>query len=145
MLCCSPSLHPTPAASLRELLSRPGDMPADDAAFISIDGRGADVRVRMGGEYSVERIGFERVSWGGGAGWSASVEAGELGWSACVSSWVSCEFVGDCQQCSGGTLSAAARRRPLLAAWKRQAASGSHPPTQPPLLACCGLRRAWSV
>jgi hypothetical protein len=45
---------------VRELLSK-RDQPADDAAFISIDGRGADVRVRTGGDYSVERIGFDRV------------------------------------------------------------------------------------
>lgn len=44
------------------MLSR-RDRPADDAAFISIDGRGADVRVRCGGEYSVERIGFDKVTW----------------------------------------------------------------------------------
>jgi hypothetical protein len=48
---------------VRELLSR-RDLPADDAAFISIDGRGADVRVRTGGEYNVERIGFDEVCEG---------------------------------------------------------------------------------
>lgn len=50
---------------MRELLSK-RDQPADDAAFISIDGRGADVRVRTGGDYSVERIGFDKVrqAWG---------------------------------------------------------------------------------
>ncbi|KAL4435164.1 hypothetical protein ABPG77_001846 [Micractinium sp. CCAP 211/92] len=48
------------SAPLRDLLSRRDHPPADDAAFISIDGRGADVRVRKGGEYSVERIGFDK-------------------------------------------------------------------------------------
>ena len=63
-LAALPPPPPCPAAPLRELLSQP-EHPADDAAFISIDGRGADVRVRTGGEYSVERIGFEKVraSW----------------------------------------------------------------------------------
>ena len=32
----------------------------DDAAFISIDRLGADVRIRSGGEYSVERLGFHQ-------------------------------------------------------------------------------------
>ncbi len=45
---------------LRELLSRTHGA-ADDAAFISIDKLGADVRVRRGGEYSVERVGFDRA------------------------------------------------------------------------------------
>ena len=35
--------------------------PADDAAFISIDRRGADVRVRHGTEYRIERIAFSQV------------------------------------------------------------------------------------
>ncbi len=38
---------------LRELFGN-----VDDAAFISIDRLGADVRIRSGGEYSVERLGF---------------------------------------------------------------------------------------
>ena len=46
---------------LRKLLSRANDTAADDAAFISIDKLGADVRVRRGGEYSVERVGFDRA------------------------------------------------------------------------------------
>lgn len=43
---------------LRKVLSR-AHGPADDAAFISIDKLGADVRVRRGGNYSVERVGFD--------------------------------------------------------------------------------------
>lgn len=31
----------------------------DDASFISIDASGADVRVRLGSEFNVERLGFE--------------------------------------------------------------------------------------
>lgn len=46
---------------LREMLSRNEGNNADDAAFISIDKLGADVRVRRGGEYSVERFGFDRA------------------------------------------------------------------------------------
>jgi hypothetical protein len=34
------------------------DCPADEAVLISIDALGADVRVRTGGEFNVERIGF---------------------------------------------------------------------------------------
>ena len=45
---------------LRSMLSRDQGN-ADDAAFISIDKLGADVRVRRGGEYAVERIGFDRA------------------------------------------------------------------------------------
>lgn len=51
-------LNQTYSESLREYLSRRHGQ-ADDAAFISIDKRGADVRVRQGGDYSVERIGFD--------------------------------------------------------------------------------------
>lgn len=46
------------AEELRLALARPGGSPADDAAIISIDSLGADIRLRIGGEYSVERIGF---------------------------------------------------------------------------------------
>lgn len=46
---------------LRALLSGgAAPAPADDAAFISIDKLGADVRVRRGGDYSVHRVGFEQ-------------------------------------------------------------------------------------
>ena len=34
------------------------DAPADEAVLISIDALGADVRVRHGGEFSVERLPF---------------------------------------------------------------------------------------
>ena len=48
------------AEPLRALLSQTHGS-VDDAAFISIDKLGADVRVRRGGEYAVERIGFDRA------------------------------------------------------------------------------------
>jgi hypothetical protein len=66
VVLCNPNrtlqvLNENYSAPLRDVLSRRDpSRPADDAAFISIDGRGADVRVRCGGEYSVERIGFEK-------------------------------------------------------------------------------------
>lgn len=50
------------AGQLRSLLSA-SEREADDAAFISIDRLGADVRVRRGGDYVVERVGFDMVSW----------------------------------------------------------------------------------
>lgn len=61
---CLPSL-PTPQV-LNETFS--GDLkkyldphlPLDDAAFISIDATGADVRVRYGSDFNVERIGFNQ-------------------------------------------------------------------------------------
>ncbi len=34
-------------------------MPIEDAAFISIDATGADVRVRHGSDFNVERISFD--------------------------------------------------------------------------------------
>ena len=40
-------------------MSRPGQS-ADDAAVISVDRLGADVRVRAGSDYSVERLGFSQ-------------------------------------------------------------------------------------
>jgi len=52
-------LNQTHNDQLRALLSKPGQ-PVSDAAFISIDRLGADVRVRFGTEYSVERIGFDQ-------------------------------------------------------------------------------------
>lgn len=51
-------LNQTFSSPLRETLSK-SDSPADDAAFISIDRLGADVRIRRGGDYSVKRIGFD--------------------------------------------------------------------------------------
>lgn len=46
------------ADEMRTLLAVRG-APADDAMFISIDSNGADVRVRHGSEFTVERIGFD--------------------------------------------------------------------------------------
>lgn len=37
-----------------------GDGEVDDAAFISVDSLGADVRIRRGGDYSVERLGWSK-------------------------------------------------------------------------------------
>ena len=45
------------ATELREHLLP--HVPLDDAAFISIDASGADVRVRHGSDFNVERIGFD--------------------------------------------------------------------------------------
>lgn len=47
------------STQLRGLMSRPGQS-ADDAAVISVDRLGADIRVRAGSDYSVERLGFLR-------------------------------------------------------------------------------------
>lgn len=52
------SLNAAHGAAVAALLSRPGEAAADDAAFISVDARGADVRVRRGADYSVERLPF---------------------------------------------------------------------------------------
>jgi hypothetical protein len=52
------SLNSVHGAAVADLLSRPGEASADDAAFISVDARGADVRVRRGADYSVERLPF---------------------------------------------------------------------------------------
>ena len=46
--------------SLARQLSR-SDGPVTDAAFISIDRAGADVRLRRGGQICVERLGFREV------------------------------------------------------------------------------------
>lgn len=48
--------------SLRTLLCRPQRPHVDEATLISIDKLGADVRVRVGADYSVERIGWQEVS-----------------------------------------------------------------------------------
>lgn len=53
------ALNQTYSEALRAALSGAPGAAADDAAFISIDKRGADVRVRRGGDYSVERFGFD--------------------------------------------------------------------------------------
>lgn len=52
-------LNQTFSGSLRDMLSQSQSSPVDDAAFISIDRLGADVRIRRGGDYSVERFGFD--------------------------------------------------------------------------------------
>ncbi|XP_022891633.1 uncharacterized protein LOC111406412 [Olea europaea var. sylvestris] len=42
---------------LKELLSKETDV--DDAALVSIDSKGTDIRVRQGAQYNVQRISFE--------------------------------------------------------------------------------------
>lgn len=55
---------------LKQLIVKPGPA-AGDAAFISIDRLGTDVRVRFGTEYSVHRVGFDQVRRLPGAmGWA---------------------------------------------------------------------------
>ena len=54
-------LNDTYAVELRHLI-RQGEREASDAQFISIDRLGADVRARFGTDYSVERVGFDKVS-----------------------------------------------------------------------------------
>ena len=49
-------------ARLKELLSPYEPLETDDAAIISIDKMGIDVRVRFGHDYNVERVGFNTVS-----------------------------------------------------------------------------------
>ena len=49
------------ADALKKLMSH-NNQPAEDAAFISIDRLGTDVRIRHGNDYSVERLGFDFVS-----------------------------------------------------------------------------------
>ena len=49
------------AEDLRKVFGR-NNQAAEDAAFISIDRMGTDVRVRHGNEYSVQRLGFDFVS-----------------------------------------------------------------------------------
>lgn len=46
---------------LKKVFGR-NNLPAEDAAFISIDKLGTDVRVRHGNDYSVQRLGFDEVS-----------------------------------------------------------------------------------
>lgn len=54
-------LNETYSEGLRQALSRPGST-VDDAAFISVDRLGADVRVRRATDYIVERLTFPTVS-----------------------------------------------------------------------------------
>jgi len=42
--------------NIKDVIGDSGEV--DDAAFISVDSLGADVRIRRGGEYSVERLGW---------------------------------------------------------------------------------------
>jgi hypothetical protein len=51
-------LNQTFSEPLRKLFSEAYGL-TDDAAFISIDKRGVDVRLRRGGDYSIERFGFD--------------------------------------------------------------------------------------
>jgi len=53
-------LNEAHSEGLRQALSRPKSI-VDDAAFISIDRQGADVRVRRSSEYVVERMTFSTV------------------------------------------------------------------------------------
>jgi hypothetical protein len=65
--CCTLTLHrhavllqvlnETFSQDLKQYLSPHFSL--DDASFISIDATGADVRVRLGSEFNVERLGFE--------------------------------------------------------------------------------------
>lgn len=43
---------------LKELLSPDGEL-LDDAALISIDSKGTDIRVRQGAQFNIQRISFE--------------------------------------------------------------------------------------
>ena len=47
---------------LKKLMCRKLRPHVDEAILISIDKLGADVRVRVGSDYSVERIGWQHVS-----------------------------------------------------------------------------------
>ena len=49
--------------SLRTLMCRPQRPHVDEVTLISIDKLGADARVRVGSDYSVERIGWQNVSY----------------------------------------------------------------------------------
>ena len=53
-------LNEVHSEGLRQALSRPKSI-VDDAAFISIDRQGADVRVRRSNDYVVERMTFSTV------------------------------------------------------------------------------------
>eukprot|EP01023_Acetabularia_acetabulum_P018676 TRINITY_DN1943_c0_g1_i1.p1 TRINITY_DN1943_c0_g1~~TRINITY_DN1943_c0_g1_i1.p1 ORF type:complete len:241 (+),score=37.29 TRINITY_DN1943_c0_g1_i1:41-724(+) len=47
--------------ALSEGKDQDGSKPIDDVVFISIDARGADVRVRVGNDFQVQRIGFQTM------------------------------------------------------------------------------------
>ncbi len=59
-LRCLQTLNDTFSDELKRTLGSPGDA-VSDAAFISIDRLGTDVRVRQGTDYSVQRLGFEQA------------------------------------------------------------------------------------
>ena len=54
------ALNEQHSQAVARLLSAPDGSPADDAAFISVDARGADVRLRRGAQYGIERLAFSR-------------------------------------------------------------------------------------
>ena len=54
------ALNEAHSSAVAKLLSAPDGSPADDAAFISVDARGADVRLRRGAQYGIERLAFSR-------------------------------------------------------------------------------------
>ena len=54
------ALNEAHSSAVARLLSAPDGSPADDAAFISVDARGADVRLRRGAQYGIERLAFSR-------------------------------------------------------------------------------------
>ena len=56
------ALNEAHSSAVARLLSSPDGSPADDAAFISVDARGADVRLRRGAQYGIERLAFSRGS-----------------------------------------------------------------------------------
>ena len=57
---CVQALNEQLAERLQQQMSRP-DAPVDQAAFISVDRTGADVRLRRSGEICVQRLGFLKV------------------------------------------------------------------------------------
>lgn len=52
------ALNAAHSSDVARLLCAPDGTPADDAAFISVDARGADVRLRRGAQYGIERLAF---------------------------------------------------------------------------------------
>ena len=62
MMCALQALNAHFDGPLRKLMCRKLRPHVDEAILISIDKLGADVRVRVGSDYSVERIGWQHVS-----------------------------------------------------------------------------------
>lgn len=54
------ALNEAHSSAVARLLSAPDGSPADDAAFISVDARGADIRLRRGAQYGIERLAFSK-------------------------------------------------------------------------------------